>query len=396
MQNFHWDVIVLGAGGAGLMCAATAAKRGRRTLALDHGDKLGRKILISGGGRCNFTNIGAGPHAYFSENEHFAKSALARFRPSDFIALAEKHGIPYYEKTLGQLFCVDSAQRIVDLLREECREQGAEVQLHTKVEDIEKMEDGKFRLRTNKGEFFAESVVIATGGLSIPKIGATDFGYRMAEKFGLGVTRLDPALVSLTMDQKFTGAFSALSGISLDSEVSCRGKKFRENILFTHTGLSGPAILQISLHWFPGDAITIDLSPDQDLHALFSERKKSGSLKEVKTILAERFTARLGEAFASVFEAPAQPISQVSDANLKKLADQLHRWELKPVGTGGYGKAEVTRGGVDTNELSSKTMEAKKVPGLYFIGEVVDVTGWLGGYNFQWAWASGRAAGESA
>lgn len=395
MSN-RWDVIILGAGGAGLMCAATAARLGKSALVLDHGEKLGRKILISGGGRCNFTNIGAGPHAYFSANEHFAKSALARFTPADFVALAEKHKIPYYEKTLGQLFCVDSAQRIVDLLRSECDEAGAEIRLRTKVESVTSAnEEGfRFRLMTNQGEMLARSVVVATGGLSIPQIGATDFGYRIAEQFGLRVTRLDPALVSLSMDSAFLENFRELSGVSVDAEVSCRGKKFREKILFTHQGLSGPAILQVSLHWFPGDAISIDLAPGEDLPRYLLDQKKSGSLKEVRTILGERFTARLGDTFAKVFEAPAQPISQVSDAALRKLGERMHAWELNPTGTGGYGKAEVTRGGVNTDELSSRTLEAKKVPGLFFIGEVVDVTGWLGGYNFQWAWASGRAAGE--
>ncbi|MGZ3695450.1 MAG: NAD(P)/FAD-dependent oxidoreductase, partial [Bdellovibrionota bacterium] len=383
----QWDVIVLGAGGAGMMCAATAARRGRRTLVLDHADKLGKKILISGGGRCNFTNTGAGSHAYFSENEHFAKSAMARFTPKDFVALVEKHGISYYEKKLGQLFCHDSAQSIVSLLREECDEAGAVIRLNTHIVGVEKNEQG-FLLKTSQGDYKCESLVIATGGLSIPKIGATDFGYKIAEQFGLKITRLDPALVSLTMPDSFLGRFGGLSGASLDCAVSCNGRKFRENILFTHTGLSGPAILQISLHWFPGDEIVFDLSPDSSLLDFFMERKKAGSQKEVRTLLGERFTARIGEKLAEEFNAPSTPIVQVSDAALKALAEGLHAWKLIPVGTGGYGKAEVTRGGLSTDELSSKTLEAKKVPGLYFIGEVVDVTGWLGGYNFQWAWAS--------
>jgi predicted Rossmann fold flavoprotein len=391
-----WDVIVLGAGGAGMMCAATAARRGRRTLVLDHADKLGKKILISGGGRCNFTNTGAGPHAYYSDNGHFMKSAMARFTPADFVALVEKHGISYYEKKLGQLFCNDSAQSIVNLLKEECNEAGAEIRLGTQIHELQKSAAGSgFRIATSQGEFECQSVVIATGGLSIPKIGATDFGYKIAEKFGLKMTRLDPALVSLTMADTFLGRFGGLSGASLDCTVSCIGKKFRENILFTHTGLSGPAILQVSLHWFPGDEITFDLSPDVSLLDFFMERKKAGSQKEVRTILAERFTARIGEKLAEEFNAPSTPIVQVSDAALKALAEGLHAWKLIPTTTGGYGKAEVTRGGLSTDELSSKTMEAKKVPGLFFIGEVVDVTGWLGGYNFQWAWASGHAAGES-
>jgi predicted Rossmann fold flavoprotein len=391
----NWDVIVLGAGGAGMMCAARAAKRGRRVVALDHGDKLGRKILISGGGRCNFTNLGAGPKNYFSENEHFAKSALARFTPQDFLALVEKHGVAYYEKKLGQQFCRDSAQSIVDLLRAECAEAGAEIRLHHEIQSAEKNEAG-FLVKTNKGDYQAQSLVVATGGLSIPKIGATDLGYKIARQFGLNVTNLYAALVSLTMPSNFLGRFGGISGVSADCVVSVRGKSFRENVLFTHTGLSGPAILQVSLHWFPGDPIQINLSPDVNMEELFLSRKKEGSKKEVRTLMAERFTERLGEKLCEEFECPAGPVNQVADATLKKLAARIHRWELYPASDGGYGKAEVTRGGVDTNELSSKTLEAKKVPGLYFIGEVVDVTGWLGGYNFQWAWASAAAAAENA
>jgi len=393
-MNEAWDVIVLGAGGAGLMCAATAARRGRRTLAIDHGDKLGRKILISGGGRCNFTNIGASAKNYFSANEHFAKSAMARFTPQDFIALIEKHGVPYYEKKLGQLFCRDSAQSIVDLLRAECDEAGAEIRLHTKIIDLERDPLGGFLVKTDKGNLSAKSVVVATGGLSIPKIGATEIGYKLARKFGLNVTRLDAALVSLTMPPKFLAHFSPISGVSVDTKVTVRNKTFRENILFTHTGLSGPAILQVSLHWFPNDPIYIDLSPDISMEDVFLSRKKEGSRKGVKTLLAERFTERLGEKLFEEFAAPDSPVCETSDAALERLAEKIHHWELFPLCDGGYGKAEVTRGGVSTAELSSKTLEAKKVPGLFFIGEVVDVTGWLGGYNFQWAWASGTAAGE--
>ncbi len=393
MEN--WDLIVLGAGGAGLMCAARAASRGKRVLVLDHGDKLGRKILISGGGRCNFTNIGAGPKNYFSENEHFAKSAFARFTPQDFLALVEKHGIAYYEKKLGQLFCRDSAQDIVDLLRAECDEYGAEIRLQTKIIDVEKNSEGAFVLQTNKGDFSAAALVVATGGLSIPKIGATDFGYQLAKKFGLSVTRLDAALVGLVMPNAFLGRFGGISGVSVDVNVTVNEKTFRENILFTHTGLSGPAILQASLYWFPGDALQIDLSPNSSLEEYFLEKKRAGSRKEVRTLIAEKFTERLGEKLSEEFQVPAQPVVQVADLELKRLAEKMHHWMLYPERDGGYGKAEVTRGGVSTDELSSRTMEAKKVPGLYFIGEVVDVTGWLGGYNFQWAWASAVAAGDS-
>jgi predicted Rossmann fold flavoprotein len=389
------DIIVIGGGGAGLLCAATAGRRGRRVVVLDHADKLGKKILISGGGRCNFTNLGARAATYFSENEHFAKSALARFTPQDFLALVEKHGIPYYEKKLGQLFCVDSAQRIVDLLKAECAEAGVEIRLQTEIQSVAK-EGKRFTVVTGKGSLSADSLVIATGGLSIPKIGATNFGYKIAEQFGLKVTRLDPALVSLNLAPENLARFGGLSGISVDAEVSCHGKAFRENILFTHSGLSGPAILQVSLHWFPGDPITVNLSPEFALEEFFLGKKREGSRRELKNLLAERFSERLAEALAGEFAVPAGPVSQVSDQILRRLAERLHCWELFPTSTGGYGKAEVTRGGVSTEELSSRTLEAKKVPGLYFIGEVVDVSGWLGGYNFQWAWASGTAAGESA
>ena len=397
-MNEQWDVIVLGAGGAGMMCAATAARRGRRTLALDHGDKLGRKILISGGGRCNFTNIGAGPANYYSDNEHFAKSALARYTSRDFLGLVEKHGIPYYEKKLGQLFCRDSAQSIVELLRAECEESGAEIRLQTKIEDVELMPEGsshRFLVKTNKGNLEAESVVIATGGLSIPKIGATEIGYKLARKFGLAVTRLDAALVSLSMPPEFLSRFAEISGVSIDTKATVRDKTFRENILFTHQGLSGPAILQLSLHWFPKDPIFLDLSPDVPMEEFFLSRKREGSRRTMKTLFTERFTERLGEKLFQEFGVPEVPVMEVADATLKKIAAGLHRWELYPLCDGGYGKAEVTRGGVATGELSSKTLEAKKVPGLFCVGEVVDVTGWLGGYNFQWAWASGVAAGSS-
>ena len=400
MAAKNWDVIVLGAGGAGLFCAARAAARGRSVLALDHADKLGKKILISGGGRCNFTNTGAGPANYQSANEHFAKSALSRFTPDDFLALAKKHAIPYYEKKLGQQFCRDSAIRIVDLLLSECREAGAQIELNSKIEkvgacDPAKNEGRRFFVRTDRGVLYAQNLVVATGGLSIPKIGASDLGYRIAKQFELKVTELAPALVSLTMNQAFLRRFGALSGVSVDSVVSVNGKKFRENILFTHTGLSGPAILQVSLHWHPGDSLSIDLSPDKSLRELFDSLKNSKSRKELKTVLGEIYSDRFADALCEEFGAPGGPLAEKPDQALRDLARRLHAWEVKPVDTGGYAKAEVTRGGVSTEELSSKTLESKKVPGLFFIGEVVDVTGWLGGYNFQWAWASAAAAAES-
>lgn len=390
------DVVILGAGGAGMMCAATAARRGRRVIVLDHSDKLGRKILISGGGRCNFTNTGAQSTSYHSANPHFAKSALSRYTPEDFLGLVRKHGIPFYEKKLGQLFCRDTAQRIVELLAAECREAGADVRLHHTIESVDRVGE-LFTVRTSRGEYSAESVVVATGGLSIPQIGATDFGHRLARKFGLRVTSLDPALVQLSLDQSFLANWREISGLSLDAEVECGGKKWRENILFTHQGLSGPAILQASLEWRKGDPIFLKLVPDLDLEKELLERKKGKT--ELKNVLAEFFPRSFSEKVASEFlcdsSLSASPINQIPDSALRQLARQIQRWELFPTGTGGWGKAEVTRGGVDTNELSSKTMESKKVPGLFFIGEVVDVTGMLGGYNFQWAWASGHAAGES-
>jgi len=393
-----YDVLVLGGGGAGLFCAATAARLGKKAVVLDHADKLGKKILISGGGRCNFTNIGARPETYFSANEHFCKSALSRFTPDDFLSLVKKHGIPYYEKKLGQLFCVDTAENIVQMLKAECAESGAEIRLGTKIESISSLQEGsaRFKVTTDRGELLARSVVVATGGLSIPKIGATDLGYRIAKQFGLEVTNLAPALVNLTMPPDFLARFSGLSGVSVDSIVTVRGKNFRENVLFTHTGISGPAVLQVSLHWYPGDSLILNLSPEFRLEEHFLEQKKAGSRKEVKTLLGARVTDRLAEALCSALSAPAGPVCEKSDQALREFGQRLHSWELKPSGTGGYGKAEVTRGGVSTDELSSKTLESKKVPGLFFIGEVVDVTGWLGGYNFQWAWASGAAAGESA
>ncbi len=393
-----WDVLVLGAGGAGLFCAATAARRGKRVLALDHADKLGKKILISGGGRCNFTNLGTKADNFYSANGHFAKSALSRFTPQDFMALVAKHAVPFYEKKLGQQFCVDSAQRIVDLLKAECDEAGAQIQLDVRVEKVESCDPpshagARFRVRTNLGAMYAMSVVVATGGLSIPKIGATDLGYRIAKYFDLKITELAPALVSLSMDGAFLRRFGALSGVSVDVEVTVRGKKFHENMLFTHTGLSGPAILQVSLHWLPDDLLTINLAPNADLAAHFLALKRANCRKEVRHLLGDKFSERLAEALCAELQAPSGPIAERSDAALSEFAKRMHTWQVKPVGTGGYGRAEVTRGGVATEELSSKTLEAKKVPGLFFIGEVVDVTGWLGGYNFQWAWASGAAAG---
>lgn len=406
-QSACWDVVVLGAGGAGMMCAATAARRGKRVLLIDHAEKLGKKILISGGGRCNFTNVNASPKNYASENEHFCKSALARFTPSDFLALIEKHKVPYYEKKLGQLFCSDSAMRIVNLLVDECRESGVEFLLGVNIKSVsqEEQEEDKqkkfsivFSRQSASNDFIrisCEKLVVATGGLSMPKIGATDFGHTLARQFGLRVTRLDPALVMLTMPSDFQKRFGALSGISVDSQVSAGQHSFRENILFTHSGLSGPAILQASLQWKGGEAIVVNLLPEKNAGEWLLQKKKEGSKKEVKALVGEILSSRLTEALQEEFLFPLGAVQQVADQSLREVGDKLNAWRLFPTGTGGYGRAEVTRGGVHTDELSSKTMESKKVSGLYFIGEVVDMAGWLGGYNFQWAWASGHAAGES-
>ncbi len=395
------DVIILGAGGAGLMCAITAGRRGKRVRILDHATKLGGKILISGGGRCNFTNLGASHINYVSRNPHFSKSALSRFTPADFIALVETHGIAYHEKKLGQLFCDDSAKQIVRLLEKECEQAGVEILLDTKLSEVLTPEPNaerpgaRFEVITNRGIFAADSLVVATGGLSIPKIGATGFGYDLAKRFGLRIVPRAAALDGFTFSPEDSVRFRELSGISVDCEITAGDHSFRENILFTHSGMSGPAALQASLHWHPGDSIRLDLLPGFDLFKWFMEKKREGSRSIVRNLLSEKFAARFAELLCDLYFPGTSPLPQVSEKALAAFCAIIHGWELKPIGTAGYGKAEVTRGGVDTDELSSKTMESKKVPGLYFIGEVVDVTGWLGGYNFQWAWASGAAAGNA-
>jgi predicted Rossmann fold flavoprotein len=396
MARFGKDVAIIGAGAAGMMCAMEAGKRGRSVLLLDHAAKLGEKIRISGGGRCNFTNLYAKPENFLSRNPDFCRSALARFTPADFISLVEKHGIHYHEKKAGQLFCNDSSRQIIELLRQECAAAGVDWQMPCKINGVNRVSatghDG-FVLETDKGRFVADSLVIATGGLSIPQIGASPFGYRIAEQFGLAVTPLRPALVPLMFAPEQVASFSQLTGVAVDAEVCCNGARFRDGVLLTHRGLSGPAILQISSYWHPGMAIDIDLLPDIDAIAwLLDQRRGSATLSSV---LAGRLPKRLAQAWcdAMVSEKPATPLGEYSVAELKRIASCLHKWSVTPSGTAGYRKAEVTLGGVDTRELSSRTMEAKKVPGLYFIGEVVDVTGHLGGFNFQWAWASGHAAG---
>ena len=398
----QYDVAVIGAGAAGMMCAAVAAQRGKRVVLIDHAAKLAEKIRISGGGRCNFTNINAGPANFLSENPHFCKSALSRYTPQDFLALVKKHRIGYHEKHRGQLFCDDSAEQIIQMLKEECAEGLVTWRMPCQVGSVENTSEG-FLIATDTGDILADSLVIATGGLSIPKIGATDFGYRIATQFGLNIIEPRPGLVPLTFDGPSWEAFAPLSGIALEVEVatgSGKGKgakrgHFREDLLFTHRGLSGPAILQISSYWQPGTPIVLNLLPDMDVAQVLIEGK--GAIKkQLGNVLSQWLPVRLAEGLllANGFEPDAR-LADMQDAKLRKLGDAINRWAIVPTGSEGYRKAEVTLGGVDTRELSQQSMMANKVPGLYFIGEAVDVTGWLGGYNFQWAWASGVAAGQA-
>jgi predicted Rossmann fold flavoprotein len=386
-----FDVIILGAGAAGLMCALTAGQRGRKVLLLDHADRVGAKILISGGGRCNFTNLHSAPDRFVSGNPDFCKSALGRYTQADFISLVERHCIPYHEKTLGQLFCNGSARAIVDMLLAECAQGGVDVRVGHTVTDISRSDC--FRL-TGHGCFTASALVLATGGLSIPKMGATGFAYDVAHRFGLGVTERLPGLVPLKATPETLGFDRLLAGVSLEAIVSCAGQNFRENILFTHRGLSGPAILQISSYWRLGDTISLDLLPAYDANGFLLERKQSRPRAEAKTVLAEILPTRLAHALAETCLPPG-PMANVPDRSLVAFAARLKRWEVQPTGSEGWSKAEVTLGGIDTRDLSSKTMEARDVPGLYAIGEALDVTGWLGGYNFQWAWSSGWCAGQA-
>ncbi len=388
-----FDVAVIGAGAAGMMCALTAGQRGRSVVVLDHAKAPGEKIRISGGGRCNFTNIHAGPKNFLSANPHFAKSALARFTPSDFVAMVEKHGIAWHEKTLGQLFCDDSARDIIRMLLDEMRAGGVELRLGTEIVGIEKGVD-TFRVATNEGPVEAQALVIATGGKSIPKMGATGFAYRVAGDFGLAVTETRPGLVPLTLEPNLLAELSVLSGVAVDAEARHGKTAFREALLFTHRGLSGPAILQISSYWREGDEITLSLEPDLDFSALLKAAKKENGRQAVQTVLAQHLPKRLAQYVAELHRIE-RPLADLSDKVLDTIGSFLWRWPIKPAGSEGYRTAEVTLGGIDTAGLDSRTMMAKSVPGLYFIGECVDVTGWLGGYNFQWAWASGRAAGES-
>ena len=383
----NFDALILGAGAAGLLCAAEAGKRGRRVAVLERADRIGKKILISGGGRCNFTNIHCRPENFISANEHFAKSALARYTPSDFIALVEKYRIPYHEKTLGQLFCERSAQDITNMLEAECREAAAQIVLDVKILDVQRTTE--FVVRTDFAEFRAPALVVATGGLSIPKIGATAQGYDLARQFGLKIVKTRPALVPLVLTKKEQSLYGDLAGVSASVVASTDHQSFREQMLFTHRGLSGPAILQISSYWEKGAPLRIDLAPDREVTSAIraaKTRNLAAARAAFLGVLPRRFAERWLE-----LHAPQSWANQ----DLEWLERDLHEWILVPADTEGYEKAEVTAGGVDTDELSGKTMESRKVRGLFFIGEVVDVTGHLGGFNFQWAWASAAAAGRA-
>jgi predicted flavoprotein YhiN len=423
------DVVVIGGGAAGLFCAIEAGKRGRSVAVLEHADRIGKKIAISGGGRCNFTNLNTNAENFTSANPHFCKSALARYTPADFVSLVEKHGIAYHEKKLGQLFCDDSSSRIIEMLLSESRVAGVEIHCRSYVQSVSKSvplanrghqhgvpgdatplgwqtrgpagmavvgdspaRKELFRVETESETLFSQSLVVATGGLSIPPLGATDFGYRMARQFGLKIQEPRPALVPFTLPRQTQRELTSLSGISIDASVSCQGRQFRENILITHRGLSGPAILQISSYWLPGLPVTINLLPD--LNALELLHEQENREMELANFLSQFLPRRFAHAWCAL-NFPSQPLKRYTPGQLAAIAQKLSRWNITPAGTEGYKKAEVTAGGIDTRELSSQTMEVQSVPGLYFIGEVVDVTGQLGGYNFQWAWASGYAAGQS-
>ena len=386
------DVIIIGASASGLMCAIEAGKRQRKVLVLDHANKACKKILMSGGGRCNFTNLDISAENYISHNPHFCKSALSRYTQWDFIAMVQAYEIPYHERDHGQLFCDDSAKDIRDMLLAECRQARVKIQLETDIQGI-KQQDVGFKLETSKGNYECESLVIATGGLSIPKIGATSFGYKVAEQFGLKVWPPVAGLVPFTLHDKDKECFAQLSGIAVDCIATTGSISFRENLLFTHRGLSGPAMLQISSYWQPGDTLQINLLPDMDLKTELLRLQQQGIKQQLKTVLNHHLPKRLVMTIVN-HQFLEQTVASLSVKQCEQIAHSLHEWRIQPNGTEGYRTAEVTVGGVDTNALSSKTMECNDIKGLYFIGEVVDVTGWLGGYNFQWAWASGWCAGH--
>lgn len=387
------DVVIIGAGAAGLMCAIEAGKRGRRVLVLDHANKAGKKILMSGGGRCNFTNYSIESENYLSQNPHFCKSALSRFTQWDFLALINKHNIPFHERDHGQLFCDESAKDIVTMLLAECQQANVTVQLNCKISSITSLYKQQFQLETNQQTIQCDSIVVATGGLSIPKIGATALGYQLAEQFGLNVLPVCAALVPLTLQPHDKEKYAPLSGIAIPCEVSNERQSFKENILLTHRGLSGPAILQISSYWQAGEVIIINLLPHLDVDQALKGKRTDRLKGQLSTILSEWLPKRLVEALVTQKLLKVM-IQDISNQQISEIAASIQQWRIKPNGTEGYRTAEVTLGGVDCKEISSKTMESTSIAGLYFVGEVLDVTGWLGGYNFQWAWASGWCAGQ--
>lgn len=390
----QYDTLIIGAGAAGLHCAANAARRGQSVLLLDHAKQAGKKILISGGGRCNFTNLYAAPENYLSANPHFCKSAMSRYTQWDFIAMVAEYDIAYHEKTLGQLFCDNSAKDIVNMLLEECRRYGATVQLRTEVISVD--HDQQYRVKTNQGDYQAKNLVVACGGLSMPKLGATPLGYQIAEQFGHSIIPVRAGLVPFTLHESQKERFGELAGVSVPITAAANDGYFKEAMLFTHRGISGPAILQISSYWQPGQAVTINLLPEVDALEWLKQQKQQQPKVQIVTALNQHFPKRVVHALAAEHQWPTElRLADASNAQLEQLADSLNNWQLKPNGTEGYRTAEVTLGGVNVDEVSSKTMESKKQRGLYFIGEVLDVTGWLGGYNFQWAWASAYAAAEA-
>jgi len=387
------DVIIIGAGASGLMCAIEAGKRGRKVMVLDHANKAGKKILMSGGGRCNFTNYEVGPDNYISHNPHFCKSALSRYTQWDFLALVGRYHIPFHEREHGQLFCDESARDILNMLLSECDHAGVAIQLNTSIVAIEQAIDGRFHLKTSKGNYTCQSLVVATGGLSIPKMGATPLGYKIAQQFGIKVWPTRAGLVPFTLQPEDKAKFSALSGIAVPCVISSKSRSFSENILFTHRGLSGPAVLQISSYWHPGEEITINLLPRLDLEAELKSRRRQKIKSKLKVCLDNYLPKRLISSLLAE-DVLENSLQDLSDKQIRRISEQIHSWTIQPNGTEGYRTAEVTCGGVDCDAISSKTMESKSVPGLYFVGEVLDVTGWLGGYNFQWAWSSAWCAGQ--
>ncbi|WP_355603567.1 NAD(P)/FAD-dependent oxidoreductase [Xanthomonas cannabis] len=393
-MSMRCDVLVIGAGAAGLMSAFTAGRRGRQVLVIDHANKVGKKILMSGGGRCNFTNTGTAPGNFISANRHFCKSALARYRPADFVDMVERHGIAYHEKELGQLFCDISSKQIVRMLLDECEAAGVQIRTQCEVLSVQRGSDG-FEVQTSQGRVQAQSLIVATGGLSIPSMGASGFGYALAQQFGHTLLPTRAGLVPLTLSGKHQERLHDLSGLALPVEAHCNGASFRNFMLLTHRGVSGPAILQISSYWQPGDELRLDLLPGHDAGAWLREQKQQRGATELRNVLAEVLPKRFAQRLCEVW-LPDRPVRQLDPPQLQSAADLLGAFPLIASGTEGYRTAEVTLGGVDTHQVSSSTLESRLVPGLYFVGEVLDVTGWLGGYNFQWAWASGHSAGSVA